>query len=191
MPTRPKTFDSHYPVTGDAVGTFPIHTDADVRVAVAQARIASDKWVALGFSGRKKVLLAWSKLLMERVDECTALISMETGKPVSDAKLEASLAAGHLAWAARHAQQVMRTSHRSPGAVMANMSATVERSPLGVVVLLVLGITQSLLQWDLLHTPLLQEIPLYLNQVNTHQVLVCGLLVHLQKLHHFQIYFSA
>ena len=89
MPTRSKTFDSHYPVTGDVVGTFPIHTDADVRVAVAQARIASDKWVALGFRGRKKVLLAWSKLLMERVDECTALISMETGKPVSDAKLEA------------------------------------------------------------------------------------------------------
>ena len=133
MPTRSKTFDSHYPVTGDAIGTFPIHTDADVRVAVAQARIASDKWVALGFRGRRKVLLAWSKLLMERVEECTALISMETGKPVSDAKLEASLAAGHLAWAARHAQEVMRTSHRSPGAVMANMSATVERSPVGVV----------------------------------------------------------
>jgi len=54
MPTRSKTFDSHYPVTGDAIGTFPIHTDADVRVAVAQARIASDKWVALGFRGRKK-----------------------------------------------------------------------------------------------------------------------------------------
>ena len=127
MPTRSKTFDSHYPVTGDAIGTFPIHTDADVRVAVAQARIASDKWVALGFRGRKKVLLAWSKLIMERIEECTALISMETGKPVSDAKLEASLAAGHLAWAARHAQEVMRTSHRSPGAVMANMSATGER----------------------------------------------------------------
>jgi aldehyde dehydrogenase (NAD+) len=133
MPNRLKTFDSHYPVTGDAIGTFPIHTDADVRVAVAQARIASDKWVALGFRGRRKVLLAWSKLIMERIEECTALISMETGKPVSDAKLEASLAAGHLAWAARHAQEVMRTSHRSPGAVMANMSATVERSPVGVV----------------------------------------------------------
>ena len=70
---------------------------------------------------------------MERIEECTALISMETGKPVSDAKLEASLAAGHLAWAARHAQEVMRTSHRSPGLLMANMSATVERSPVGVV----------------------------------------------------------
>ena len=133
MPTRSKTFDSHYPVTGDAIGTFPIHSDADVRVAVAQARIASDKWVALGFRGRRKVLLAWSKLIMDRIEECTALISMETGKPVSDAKLEASLASGHLAWAARHAQEVMRTSHRSPGAVMANMSATVERSPVGVV----------------------------------------------------------
>ncbi|MSY93959.1 MAG: aldehyde dehydrogenase family protein, partial [Actinobacteria bacterium] len=55
MATRIKTFDSHYPVTGDVIGTFPIHTDAEVRVAVDQARIASDQWVALGFRGRRKV----------------------------------------------------------------------------------------------------------------------------------------
>ena len=66
-------------------------------------------------------------------DELAELVSLETGKPTSDAKLEAALAAGHIAWAARHAESVMRTSYRSPGLLMANMSATVERSPVGVV----------------------------------------------------------
>ena len=70
---------------------------------------------------------------MSKLDEITEIVSRETGKPISDAKLEASLAVGHLGWAARHAEDVMRTSHRSPGALMANMSATVERSPVGVV----------------------------------------------------------
>lgn len=127
------TFNSHYPVTGEVLASYEITERDEVNLAVDLARDASAAWVAMGFAGRKKVLLRWSKLLMQRVDEITELIAKETGKPISDAKLEAALAAGHLAWAARHAESVMRTSHRSPGALMANMSATVERSPVGVV----------------------------------------------------------
>jgi aldehyde dehydrogenase (NAD+) len=127
------TFNSHYPVTNEIIGSYEVTDRAEVDLAVDLARDDAAQWIALGFSGRRKVLLRWSKLLMSRIDEITALVSMETGKPISDAKLEASLAAGHLAWAARHAESVLRTSHRSPGALMANMSATVERSPVGVV----------------------------------------------------------
>ena len=127
------TFASHYPVTGEVLAEYPI-TDRDQVIAtVARARAASAAWQNLGFAGRRKVLLKWSNLLITKLDEITEIVSRETGKPVSDAKLEASLAVGHLGWAARHAEGVMRTSHRSPGALMANMSATVERSPVGVV----------------------------------------------------------
>ena len=127
------TFNSHYPVTHEIIGSYEVTERAEVDLAVDLARDDAAQWIALGFSGRRKVLLRWSKLLMSRIDEITVLVSKETGKPISDAKLEASLAAGHLAWAARHAESVLRTSHRSPGALMANMSATVERSPVGVV----------------------------------------------------------
>ena len=127
------TFASHYPVTGEVIAEYPIADRDQVLAAVTRARAASMAWQELGFSGRRKVLLKWSNLLISRLDEITEIVSRETGKPVSDAKLEASLAVVHLGWAARHAEGVMRTSHRSPGALMANMSATVERSPVGVV----------------------------------------------------------
>lgn len=126
-------FESLNPATGEVVGVYPQQNESEVHAAVATARNASDQWQALGFHGRRKVLLKWSDHLLAHIDELTALVSLETGKPVSDAKLEAALAAGHIAWAARHAESVMRTSHRSPGLLMANMSATVERSPVGVV----------------------------------------------------------
>ena len=131
--TKEATFDSHNPATGEVITSYPQHTESQVRSAVATARAASQMWRDLGFRGRRKVLLKWSTDLLANVDELTALVSHETGKPISDAKLEAALAAGHIAWAARHAESVMRTSHRSPGLLMANMSATVERSPVGVV----------------------------------------------------------
>ena len=127
------TFDSHNPVNNEVIASHLITDEAGVREAVATARTASQQWRDLGFKGRKKILLKWSTYLMENVDELAELVSLETGKPTSDAKLEAALAAGHIAWAARHAESVMRTAYRSPGLLMANMSATVERSPVGVV----------------------------------------------------------
>lgn len=100
---------------------------------VGHARNASVQWQKLGFGGRKKVLLAWSTLMIKRIDQIAALVSLETGKPVGDAKLEVSIAVGHIGWAARHAEEIMRTAHRAPGLLLSNMSATVQRSPLGVV----------------------------------------------------------
>ncbi|CAB4532489.1 unannotated protein [freshwater metagenome] len=131
--TKSAVFESHNPATGEVIKSYPQASEAEVRAAVTAARIASASWRNLGFRGRRKVLLKWSDYLLAHVDELTAIVSEETGKPISDAKLEAALAAGHIAWAARHAESVMRTSHRSPGLLMANMSATVERSPVGVV----------------------------------------------------------
>jgi len=127
------SFNSHFPVTGEVLASYPIHTDTDVKNAVTAARQAAPHWQGLGFLERRRVLLAWSKLLLDRIEECATLVSHETGKPTSDAKLEATLAIGHLAWAARNARDVLRTQHRRPGVLMANMAATVERSPCGVV----------------------------------------------------------
>jgi aldehyde dehydrogenase (NAD+) len=128
-----KTFNSFNPSNGEVVGRYPIFTSKEVGAVVAQAREASEGWVQLGFNGRKKTLLAWSSHIINNIEEIAELISLETGKPLSDSRLEVSNAVNHIGWAARHAEDIMRTSHRAPGALMANMSATVERSPLGVV----------------------------------------------------------
>ena len=127
------TFESLNPVNGDIAGTYPIHSDKDVYAAVTLASDAAIRWVALGHKGRRKVLLEYSRLILSEIDSLAEQVTLETGKPHSDAKLEITLAAHHVAWAARNAESVLRTAHRSPGALMANMSATVERSPLGVV----------------------------------------------------------
>jgi aldehyde dehydrogenase (NAD+) len=130
---RTPSFDSHNPATGEIVGTYPIISGKQVVEILSYAREASKKWQELGFAGRKKTLLAWSSLIIKRIDHIASLISLETGKPMSDAKLEVSMAVSHIGWAARHAEEIMRTSYRAPGLLMANMSATVQRSPLGVV----------------------------------------------------------
>jgi len=127
------TFDSCNPVTGLSIGQHALSSKEDVDAAVASAREVAPFWQALNFKGRKKALLQWNSYLLENLDDLVEIVSLETGKPITDATLEASLALAHLGWAARQAEEVLRTSYRSPGLLMANMSATVERSPLGVV----------------------------------------------------------
>ena len=128
-----KSFKSYNPVNNKVIGTYPIQLDKEIDQVVARARVVSTKWVSLGFNGRKKTLLAWSNYIIKNIEEIASIVSLETGKPPSDARLEVSIAVSHIGWAARHAEDIMRTSHRAPGALMANMSATVERSPVGVV----------------------------------------------------------
>ncbi len=127
------TFDSLNPVNSEVVGTFPIHSAEDVYAAVTLASDAAARWADLGHNRRRKILLAYSRLILSEIDSLAEKVTLETGKPHSDAKLEITLSAHHIAWAARNAEHVLRTAHRSPGALMANMSATVQRVPLGVV----------------------------------------------------------
>ncbi len=127
------TFECLDPATGAVVGTWPVHSAADVDAAVERAHEAAAWWVALGFEGRARRLDAWKRLVATRMDELAAVVNRETGKPVSDAGLEIALAVDHLAWAAHHAPKVLGRRRRPAGLVMANMSATVEYLPLGVV----------------------------------------------------------
>ena len=127
------SFDSHNPVDGTVLGSYPNTSAADVNEAVARARGASLAWQALGFRGRRKVLLKWASLITKQVDEIAEIVRAETGKPVSDATLEATLALGHLAWAAKHAESVLAKQHRPSGLLMFNMKTNVTRVPMGVV----------------------------------------------------------
>ena len=71
--------------------------------------------------------------MTRRVAQLAELMHSETGKPHGDAMLEAALAIDHLAWAASHAEKVLKRRKVPSGLVMANQSATVEYQPLGVV----------------------------------------------------------
>lgn len=127
------TFESLNPRTGEVVGTHTVHSVAQVQAAVDSAQEAARWWAALSFDARKDVLLRWAAEITRRLDELTALSFRENGKPESDAALEAGLAIDHLVWAAKHAEGVLKRKRRSPGVLMANMSASVEYRPLGVV----------------------------------------------------------
>jgi aldehyde dehydrogenase (NAD+) len=131
--TTTQTFESLNPRNGEVVGTHPIHDEAAVRAAVARAREASAWWQGIGFDGREKVLTQWKGVITRRIQQLADLMAEETGKPHGDAALEAGLAIDHIGWAAGHAEKVLGRKRRASGLLMANVAATVEYQPLGVI----------------------------------------------------------
>ena len=127
------TFTKQNPVNGELIAEHHIFTRDEIADALALSKAAATLWYEMGFQGRKKVLMKWCNALLERADEIKDVVSLETGKPLSDAQLEVVLATHHLGWAARNAAKVLSPSHRQAGLLMANMSAKVEREPVGVV----------------------------------------------------------
>ena len=106
---------SYSPATGIEVGRFPDTTEATIHELVARAQSASIHWQSLGFKARKKILRAWAHYLANHLEELADVVALETGKPVSDAQLEVSVAIDQLSWAARNAGRFLHKSHRAPG----------------------------------------------------------------------------
>ena len=128
-----ETFDSLDPANGDVVGTHPVHTPEEVAEAVGRARAAAAWWSALSWDERATRLDAWKGVVTRRVAQLAEVVHQETGKPHSDAVLEAAIAIDHIAWAGKNAEKVLKRRRRSPGMTMANMAASVEYLPLGVI----------------------------------------------------------
>ena len=128
-----ETFDSLDPTTGTPVGTFPVHTEAEVRATVEKARAAAQWWDGLGFAGRATRLRAWRAHLASHATELAELISREGGKPVDDALIELASAVEHLHWAPANAARVLGRRRVRPGLLVANLAASVEYQPYGVV----------------------------------------------------------
>ena len=127
------TFDKADPATGEVIAQYKNFSRDEVFTCVDSARLASIRWAEFGFTARKRTLLKWASNITKNQKEIAQLVASECGKPIGDASLEVSIAIDHIAWAAKHAEQIMRKQDRPSGLLMFNMKAQVQRSPLGVV----------------------------------------------------------
>jgi acyl-CoA reductase-like NAD-dependent aldehyde dehydrogenase len=127
------TFDKCDPKTGEVIAKYKNFSSDEVFAQVNLAQAASIRWQEFGFTARKRTLLKWASYITNNQKDIVQLIATECGKPLSDASLEVSIAIDHLAWAAKHAEEIIQKQNRPAGLLMFNMKAQVQRSPVGVV----------------------------------------------------------
>ncbi len=121
------------PATGDEVARLPVASAADVKAAVDRARAAAAWWAGLGWRERRRRLLAWRSLLVNRIEELAELIHREGGKPVDEALLEVVVSVDHAAWAAKHARKVLGPRRVRGSLLQPEYAAHLEYQPYGVI----------------------------------------------------------
>ena len=117
------------PATDDVVRTFEPHTPAQVEEALAAAEDAFGAWRARSFAERAVPMKRVAALLRERSDRYARLMSLEMGKPITEAKAEIEKCALGCEYFAENAARFL-----SPETIPTNAQKSyVEYVPLGII----------------------------------------------------------
>lgn len=88
-----ETFDNIDPSTGEVIGQTALCSAEDVDAAVAAARAAQDGWARTKPELRADALEKLADLILANVEELAVLESQDTGKPMTQARTDATVTA--------------------------------------------------------------------------------------------------
>lgn len=117
------------PVTGEQVQTFEAHTAQQVDAVLAAAVDAQKAWRLVPVEDRVQVLRNTAKVLREGKSDYARLITLEMGKPITEAEAEVEKCATTAEYYADHAHRFLAPEAIESGAA----DSGVVFDPLGVV----------------------------------------------------------
>ncbi|WP_445428027.1 NAD-dependent succinate-semialdehyde dehydrogenase [Alishewanella sp. HL-SH05] len=99
-------------------------------VAVVAAAAAQAAWAAQPAQQRASVLLRWQQLLLQHKADLALLLTLEQGKPLTEAAAEIEYGASYLQWFAEEAKRLYGDLIPAPAS---DKRILVQRQPVGVV----------------------------------------------------------
>jgi betaine-aldehyde dehydrogenase len=127
-----KQFNRESPAHGVKVGVYPLADADDVDRAVAAARRAFDAgpWPRMSGAERSRCLLKVAEAIRTQKDELAVIETLESGKPIRQARDEMEWSAGLWDYAAALSRHVFGDAHNALGGQVLGL---VLREPIGVV----------------------------------------------------------
>lgn len=101
-----KTFTVDNPANGEVVANVADLGAEETQRAVEAAYAAFPAWKKMLAKDRQKLLRKWSDLIVANVDALAALLTLEQGKPLAEAKGEIINGAGFIEWYADEGRRV-------------------------------------------------------------------------------------
>ncbi|MGG6239056.1 aldehyde dehydrogenase family protein [Nodosilinea sp. AN01ver1] len=126
------------PATETLLQELPVDDSAAVAAKYNRARGAQPEWAALSLGDRIAPILRFRDLLIERVDTLAALLTSETGKPVTQARSEILALPGRIDFFVENAERVLsphRVYAEPAGAALGTgtLEEVISQEPLGVI----------------------------------------------------------
>jgi len=125
-----ETIDVINPATGQPIGNVAHARISDLDAVLEAAEKAFRGWKEVPAMQRYQVMRKAANLMRERADEIAAIMTMEQGKPVGEAKIETLFGADIIDW---FAEEARRTYGRVIPARMDGVTQLVVKEPVGPV----------------------------------------------------------
>ncbi|MFI5718955.1 NAD-dependent succinate-semialdehyde dehydrogenase [Nocardia sp. NPDC051750] len=123
------TFTVTNPSTGGVLAELPSLSREQTKAAIEAAERALAGWRRLAGKERSRILRRWFDLVTEHTDDLAAIITLEEGKPLSEARAEVAYAASFIEWFAEEAKRVRGDIFHAP---TASRRIVVLKEPVGV-----------------------------------------------------------
>jgi succinate-semialdehyde dehydrogenase / glutarate-semialdehyde dehydrogenase len=124
-----ETLEVDNPATGEIIGRVPNFNARDTALAIAEADEGFHIWRSKTASERGALLHRWHQLMEENVDDLGAIMTLEQGKPLAEAKGEVQYAGAFIQWFAEEARRAY--GETIPGA-KPGQHIVITRNPVGV-----------------------------------------------------------
>lgn len=100
------SLDVHNPATGELIDTVPALGRQETADAIAAAEEAWDGWRTMTAHERSRMVRRWYSLIVEYQDDLAAIMTLEQGKPLAEARGEVLYGAAFVEWFAEEAKRV-------------------------------------------------------------------------------------
>ncbi|SMF09034.1 MULTISPECIES: aldehyde dehydrogenase family protein [unclassified Pseudomonas] len=117
------------PATGETVGSYPYENAAQLDAALDRATAAFRTWRREPVNQRAELLLALAGALRDQAEEMAQMITLEMGKPITQARAEIEKCAQLSEWYAAHGPAMLAPEPT----LVDNGSARIEYRPLGPI----------------------------------------------------------
>ncbi|WP_139850570.1 NAD-dependent succinate-semialdehyde dehydrogenase [Acinetobacter pullicarnis] len=129
--TSGKEIEVLNPVDQSVIATIPALEPAQITEAIETAATAFISWKALSVKQRSDILKKWFDLIMQHQDDIAAIMTVEQGKPLKEAKGEVAYAASFIEWFAEEGRRMNGDTIPAPTTDKRIMT---KREPVGVCV---------------------------------------------------------
>lgn len=104
------------PATQDEIGTVPDCGGEETRAAIAAAEAAFKPWRARTQAERATLLEAWHTLILDNLEDLARILTVEQGKPLTEARGEILYGASFVKWFAEEARRIGARTIPAPAA---------------------------------------------------------------------------
>ncbi len=117
------------PLNGEQIGHYPFESDSALQAALARAAGGFRVWRKTAVEQRSQLLIALAKALRDNADETASMITLEMGKPITQARGEIEKCAQLCEWYAEHGPAMLNAETT----LVEGGKARIEYRPLGPI----------------------------------------------------------